>query len=430
MISSALTRLSKYVALILIGVFSLFIVFYRFTAVPKNLTFDEIEFAKLALSLENKPYTPYSPLATGHSTMYFYILLSSLKTFGINSFALRLPSALFGVLSAILIFFIFKKTFSNRSELFAFIGAFLFITTRWYFNFARFGFEGTFLIFLELMSLLFLLRYIVHRQHVWLIPTGIFSGLAYNSYQPGRLFFIVPLVLLFIFILERKQNRLDFSFFSKHTVITFLTFLIPFIICITPLSVYLSQHADVRLQQLMYVTNDTLSVNEKAQYLGKNISATALMFAVKGDVNGRHNYPNKAALNPVMSVLLFIGIILALLHITNKRNQLFLLYFCVALFPTLLTNPWENPNMLRTITSIPAIIYFASYALMHGYEYVKRKLKVNNRIVIVVLFVLVSSSALYDVRTYYVFQQPVFSKAFEATMPLQYYIDHTDVKAK
>jgi hypothetical protein len=86
--------------------------------------------------------------------------------------------------------------------------------------------------------------------------------------------------------------------------------------------------------------------------------------------------------------------------------------------------------MLRTITSIPAIIYFVSYALMNGYKYVEKKLKVNNRVMILVLFALVSISALYDLRTYYVFQQPVFAEAFEATMPLKYYIDNPGINEK
>src|SRR3989344_6264012 len=104
---------------------SSFVVFFQFNQIPKKLSWDEVEFARLAISLENKPYTPYSQLATGHSTLYFYILLASITIFGLSNFALRFPSALFGITNIILFYFIsrivfekityFKKNYFNLS---------------------------------------------------------------------------------------------------------------------------------------------------------------------------------------------------------------------------------------------------------------------------------------------------------------------------
>ncbi len=438
MTSPGRTKYNIFPVVLLLGALGAFIIFFRFTLIPKTLTFDEIEFAKLALSLDKQPYIPYSPLATGHSTLYFYILLFSLKLFGITSFGLRLPSALFGVAGVVTLFFVLRKV-AQKMDIFhsqfldvflPMIGTFILATSRWYFNFARFGFEATFLLLLELTSLLFFLHYGEHRQKKWLILAGIFAGLAYNSYQPGRLFFIIPLVMLFLFILERKQHRLDFSFFSKHTIASFLAFLVPFLIFITPLSLYLSQHKDVRLTQLMYPTNNEMSVGEKFQFFGRNVASTSLMFSVKGDVNGRHNYPNKAALNPIMSILFFSGLILAFLNLRNKMNQLFLMYFFIAVAPTLLTYPWENPNMLRTMTCLPAVIYFSVYTLAKAYQLLETKYHFRYKVLVVGIFILICASALYEVRTYFLFQAPVFREAFEAPMPLSYYIQHPDAKVK
>lgn len=413
---------------------SIFIIFYRFCMVPQSLTFDEIEFAKLALSLDKTSYTPYSPLATGHATFYFYILLQSMKLFGINSFGLRLPSAVFGVIVILLFYFVIKKSLSKIEhfhaplihQVLATAGLFLFATTRWFFNFARFGFEGTFLLALELASLLFFLHYLDHKEKKWLVGSGLFAGLAYNSYQPGRIFFSLILVSLFLFVMERKNNRLDFSFFSRKTVVTFLTFLVPFIIMITPLTVYLTQHPDIRVNQLFYPANTEMTVGEKVSYFGRNVASTVLLFSVKGDVNGRHNYPNKAALNPIMSALFLAGLFFVLRDIKNKVNQLFVLYFCLSLFPTLLTYPWENPNMLRTITTIPSVVYFATYTIGKIYHFVESRRWIKNSLLVVLLFAVLCLSALYDLRTYFMYQAPVFKEAFEAHMPLQYYIDHPD----
>src|SRR4030065_1151005 len=92
---------------------SFFVIFFQFSQIPKKLSWDEVEFARLALSLENKPYTPFSQLATGHSTLYFYILLASITVFGLSNFALRFPSALFGITNIILCYFISRIVFEK-----------------------------------------------------------------------------------------------------------------------------------------------------------------------------------------------------------------------------------------------------------------------------------------------------------------------------
>ena len=424
MTSSGRTKFNVLFSVIVLGLLGSFIIFFRFNSIPKTLTFDEIEFAKLALSLDKGGYVPYSPLATGHATLYFYVLLFSMKMFGISSFALRLPSAVFGVLSVLIFYFVLQKSVKKMVWWLPFVGTFLLITTRWYFNFARFGFEGTFVLLLELVSLFFFLHYLDHREKKWLIPSGLFAGLAYNSYQPGRLFFVLILITLFLFILERSKNRLDFSFFTKQSAQTFLAFLIPFIVIITPLSVYLSQHRDVRIYQQLYPVNNEMSVGEKFQFFSRNVVSTTLMFSVRGDVNGRHNYPNKAALNPIMSALFMLGMLLCLFHLKNRMNQLYILYFSIAVFPTLFTYPWENPNMLRTFTCLPAIMYFSVSAIGWTYHLLETKYHFRYRTLIVGIFLIVCISAMYDVRTYFVFQADVFREAFEAKMPLIYYIEH------
>ncbi len=161
--------IKKILSIIILIIISIGVIFYQFPNIPKNLSFDEVEFTKLALSLDNKPYIPYSPLASGHSTLYFYIILLSFKLFGITNFALRLPSALFGVLSVLVFYFLIRKVFEKLNTeyrilntLLPFSLSIIFITSHWYFNFARFSFEATFLIFLELTSLLFIISWPLH----------------------------------------------------------------------------------------------------------------------------------------------------------------------------------------------------------------------------------------------------------------------------
>src|SRR3972149_3719610 len=111
-------NLKKFVGLTVFIFLSALIIFFQFNKVPQNLSFDEVEFGRLTRSLDGKPYQPYSTLATGHSTLYFYIIGFSFKIFGVNNLGLRFPAALFGVLSVLFFYLIIKKVFNKQGLLF------------------------------------------------------------------------------------------------------------------------------------------------------------------------------------------------------------------------------------------------------------------------------------------------------------------------
>ncbi len=372
-------------------VLSAALIFYKYDEIPKNYAIDEVAFAHLALSLDGKPYTPFSPIADGHATPYFYILLGTLKFFGDNRYGLRLPAAIFGIANVLIFYYLMKKVF-RQNEYLPFLLSLIFLTLHWYLNFARFAFEVPFLLFLELTAAYFFL------QNSF-IPAGIFTGLAFNSYQPGRIFFLLP--LLFIF-LNRKTRKYLFHF------------LVPFIIVIAPLTLYLLSNtkSDIRIRQELYLTNTALSPGKKLNYLGENIVKAALMFNVKGDLVGRHNYPGKPALNPFLSLLFIAGLILAIIGRNKLFNQFFLIYFLLSLVPTTLTYPPENPNMLRTFTVIPAVVYFVGVAVTTMYRVILTKRSAWGNPLLIIFTILLFLSSIYELRTYFYYQAQVFPNAF------------------
>ncbi|OGK53100.1 hypothetical protein A2970_00550 [Candidatus Roizmanbacteria bacterium RIFCSPLOWO2_01_FULL_44_13] len=414
-------RFKKFVGLIVVILLSASIIFFQFNKVPQNLSFDEVEFGRLAKSLEGTPYQPYSNLATGHPTLYFYIIFFSFKVFGVNNFGLRFPSALFGILSVLFFYLIIKKIFNKQGPLFFVLSALIFLSSRWFFNFARFSFEATLLLFLELASIYFLFmatggsnkkspqipsssefspqaqwlaKTMVSR--IFLILSGLFAGLAFNSYTPGRIFFLLPLS----FLLFKKWN--------KSAIKQLLFFLVPFIIITAPLSLYLLRNQDARVDRLLFWKNQEMTIAEKVNGTLQNITSISGMFNIKGDLNGRHNYPGKPALNPILGILFIAGLIISIRDWKSLYNRFFMFYFIVSLFPSIMIYPWENPNMLRTFTAIPAVVYFIGQAITAA--------KRNVWQIIIVILILLSS--IYEVRTYFKYQAPVFDKAFEIRKPL------------
>ena len=139
------------------------------------------------------------------------------------------------------------------------------------------------------------------------------------------------------------------------------------------------------------------------------------MFFWQGDVSGRHNYPNKPALTLISAALAVLGLTIALRNIRHPYNALFVIYGVLAIIPTLLTYPHENPNMLRTITVLPAVMYCIGLGIMrltHIAQHLKFTKKYYSYLVGILVCALIFS-AYQDVRTYFVFQRKVFDEAFE-----------------
>ncbi len=131
-------------------------------------------------------------------------------------------------------------------------------------------------------------------------------------------------------------------------------------------------------------------------------------------MNGRHNYPGKSALNPLIALLATLGLTLAVLKRKKLENKIFLSYFALAVLPSLLVFTKENPNMLRSFTSLASIAYFATLGIFYLYKKVKIDAFKKTAIVLILLFI----AALYDGRTYFIYQAEVFNHSFEVKCPL------------
>lgn len=381
------------------------VTFYAFNTIPQNIAYDEILLGKLALSLDKHPYTIFTSFADGHATPYFYIMLASFKLFGINNFALRLPSALSGFLGTLVFYAIAKLVFKDKRISFlpvSFVVGIIFTCLRWRINFVRFSFEMPYLLLLELLSTYFIFRHIENKKTTFLILSGIFAGLAFHSYQPGRIFFVVPLIYLL---------------FHKINIKQIISYMFSFLVVAMPLMIFLilNPHSDGRVNQLNVIQNSKISIQQKVQYITTNVIKTGSMFFYKGDANGRHNFPYKPAINPILGLLFVCGLAITIWNIRKKNTYelYFFIYLLIALIPALLTIPSENPHMLRTYTAIPSIIIFMGSSII-----VKQKFKYKNLVSIIVLGAVLVGS-LYELRTYFVYQSRVMRNSFEVTCPIE-----------
>jgi hypothetical protein len=190
---------------------------------------------------------------------------------------------------------------------------------------------------------------------------------------------------------------------------------------ITPLTSYLFTNKDTRIDQQFFLNNHEITINTKVSGLWSNISSTTLMLFTKGDMNGRHNYPGKPALNPILGILFIIGLTISIKNWKKPYNLFAISYLLLSIFPALMTYPWENPNMLRTYTSLPAIVYFVGLAILFFINLINKtiKMKTTKYLILNTLYFILIFSCFYELRTYFKYQSIVFNQSFQIKLPLE-----------
>lgn len=189
--------------LILIFVLALCVRLIGLSVRPAGLTWDEAAIG----------YNAYSLLLTGRDEhaaafplifksfgdykpgLYIYTSVLPVAIFGLNIFATRLPSAVFGSLSVLLIYLLVKKIHA-KSALYA---AFLLALSPWSIIFSRGAWEANFNLFLTLLAVCLYL----YRKYPL---SAIFFALTLYTYQGAKLF--TPLLAVGLFIFSTQIGQL------------------------------------------------------------------------------------------------------------------------------------------------------------------------------------------------------------------------------
>jgi len=142
--------------------------------------------------------------------MFYWATAGSMKLFGQNAFALRLPSALSVGITALLIFLLLRKLRPDYPAV-ALLGAGIYLTTIEVFIVGTLAIIDSMLtMFLTGVMVCFILSYFSDRlwnKILYLIVMGIFCGGAFLS--KGFLAFAVPVVAIIPFLVwERKWKQL------------------------------------------------------------------------------------------------------------------------------------------------------------------------------------------------------------------------------
>jgi 4-amino-4-deoxy-L-arabinose transferase-like glycosyltransferase len=385
---SVLTRVSPRTWLILILCLAAFLRFYQITTVPAGIQVDEaMNGSNILEILETGRVQVFYPENVGREGLFINLQAPFVDWFGNTPWALRIPSAIFGVLTVWGVYLLAVEMFSTSIGLLA---SFFVATSYWHMHFSRVGLRAICAPFFLTWGLYFLLagmRRVRQAQPAiaWMVVAGAVYGLGFHTYIAYRTTgALVAGVLLYYFFHARREGWPG-AFWKASA-----SFAAAAVLVVGPLLLYFARNPGTffgRTTQIsIYRTDHPYST------LLLNIWKTAQMFFFEGDTNWRHNYDGQRELFWPVAILFAFGCAMALSAIWKKQERWFsyavaLVWIFLSAVPVVLSDDGV-PHALRSILMIPAVFMLAAAGADRAYGYLAETVPQPARIAGVVLLLL------------------------------------------
>lgn len=379
---------------ILIGsifILAAFLRFFLLDKIPPHPSLDEVSIGYNAYSIAQTGKDEFGNLFPillrayddWRPALYVYLVIPSIKVFGLTPFAVRAPSALLSLFSVLATYFIAKELFATtasrkfgkNTNIIALLSMLLLAISPWHVYISRLGHEVNAGISFFVFGSFFFLKAINSSlkkkyEKTYLPLSAVFFALSFNSYQSMKVFIPAFSILLFILFYEKviKDKRL----FGASVAVA--------IIIISPILIAsLKPQALIRYQATNVFQNMETRLESSAQTIERNKEQGYIQTTIFD--NRRIEYVDvvlEAYLshyNPVYLFtntgnesfkipqfgLLYIFMLPALIygaiciiqekHIRSKTKMLLLFWSALAVLPGAISNGY--PHAMRTIQLLP-----------------------------------------------------------------------------
>ncbi|MEK7593086.1 MAG: hypothetical protein AAB508_06950 [Patescibacteria group bacterium] len=387
------------------------------------------------LPLTIRSFDDYKP------PLYVYVAIPFVAFLGLDTWVVRLPSVVAGVLAVIGTFLLVqellrydilrfdrKKTFKVLRvfwEKLPFVSAFLLALSPWHIQFSRIAFEANLGVTLNIFGVYFFVRGM--KSKLFLSLSAVAFGLALYAYHSERLF--VPLLGVILFIIFFRD--------IKKMGVSFLLFIVVGFAVTAPLiPIFTDKTTLTRLQGTSALADQTgllarsvgkieddlhagntlgqIFDNRRIVWLqtvaGGYLSHFSLRWLfITGD-NQRHHAPGMGLLYLFELPFLLIG-----LYWTARRpsilRSLLLPWFFVAPIAASVTT--ELPHAIRTLVFLPTFQVFVAVGLLESYEYIYRFSKVLRYMLSGTFVLLFALNILFFLHMYFVHMNSEYSASWQ-----------------
>jgi 4-amino-4-deoxy-L-arabinose transferase-like glycosyltransferase len=373
---------------------------------PPGLEHDEVAHWLINRDILSGEHGIYFSEAYGHEAGYHYVQSLFILMLGDNILALRLPSALAGILLIAVSFTVARHLFDLRT---AIISAALLAVLLWPVFYSRLGLRAISLPVLSGLSLYFWWQGWTRVKNPtpknksragrfsskgYYTIAAILAGLSLYTYFASR---VVPIFYLLLFLYLFFFHRADF----RKSWPGIFRFIFIFFILAMPLTLYLLNNpgAEPRISE---VNSPLLAlVDGNIRPVIENALKVIAMFGVRGDPLWRQNVAFLPVFEPIIALFFYIGLAISLWRWREPRYALLILWLFTSAIPSIVTI--DAPSSIRMINALPVIAIFPVIGLevihyLGRLSTVTTKLSTNFRQK-VVLIILLFISGLYIVRT-------------------------------
>ncbi len=396
--------MKKLYILFLTAIFLLgfFLRFYQLGQIPGSLDWDEASWGYNAYSIlhtgrdEYGIKMPMSFRAFGDykQPVYVYLDAASIAIFGLNSFAVRFPSAFFGSLTTVFIFlFLFELFYKEKKRnLIAIFGSLIFTISPWSIQFSRVAFEATNGLFFVLSGMWLFFRGVrTDKKSQIILGTLLFIISAY-TYHSEKIFTpIIFICLLFYFRKYFGINKELLRGLIKSKIIFIVTLLLIF--GIGNIFWVLNAKTVARGESVLFTSNqtpllanvvketaedsakgdkfDVLLHNRRLVYISAYLDNYLSVFYpnwlfITGDLE-RHHAPGMGLLYLVSIPAILVGIFLIF---DKYKKHIFIICSWLLIAP-IAEALAGVPNAERALIILPVFIIFESLGLVWFIEWVR-----------------------------------------------------------
>ncbi len=393
----------KKIVIIFIIFFAFFLRIYRINSFPPGLYSDEAAYAYNSYSLLKTTKDEYGktfPLAFKSFGDYkppltAWLMIPSIAIFGLNEFAIRLPSALSGTLAVIFVYFLAAEIFrakDNKKEkyfnLIPPISALLLAISPWHLHFSR----SNMLVGLETMlttgGVLFFLKGLKNPK-LLLVSSLLFSASIY-SYYGARVTTVLLVLSLFIIYFKKLLKLLKFVLLGFTVGIIFLSPLIlsgikdsqTFLGRTKTISIFFDPGIKGKLWEAHTLSGPTYPVilsrifhNKPYFYMQDAFRRYLQHFSFdflisSGDPHPPFDIPNMGQVYALEIPFFFYGLFLLIKKQNNEKN---VLLACLLISPISAAFTFITPSANRAANFVIPFTIISALGLATFFGFIKRK---------------------------------------------------------
>lgn len=365
----------------------------------------------------------FHSIADWRTPLFLYSTAPFVAVFGLNEWGVRLPAAIFGILTLPVFFLLVRKLF-KKDEI-ALLGTFFLSISIWHLQYSRASFEVTQMLFLLIGGIYLFLKGM--EKWPYLLLADLFLALSPYSYNTAKLFLPV-LVVILIFCFSREIKKIAWKKLVLVGMV-FVLFCLPIVA-----DIFLGKGSN-RFSILSIFTDPTtvpqigfdrqvdMRVSLGKEVVGMRPSLSARIFHnkflswgtallqnyfrvfstdflfIRGDINFRHSIQGGFGQFYWSDIILLIlGFFFLLRYKDSKIKELIFVWLFLAPLPSSLTRE-GGTHATRLILMLPPCLILTSLGSYYLFEKLRNS-GIKKYLIGVMFLVIVGQFSLYLHRYY------------------------------